>query len=75
MDSLHQLRAVVCLMALMGLTWIFGAFTVNGVGGLIFHYLFAVLNVLQVFNVQFPHHYNQYRESPIISPSIIGANF
>jgi len=48
MDSFKQLRAVLCLMALMGLGWIVGAFTVDGVSGLVFQYIFCITNISQV---------------------------
>ena len=48
MDSLTQLRAVLCLMALMGLGWIAGAFTIDGPSGLVFQYIFTIANISQV---------------------------
>ncbi|XP_063685334.1 uncharacterized protein LOC134819343 isoform X2 [Bolinopsis microptera] len=47
MDSLTQLRAVLCLMALMGLGWIAGAFTIDGPSGLVFQYIFTIANISQ----------------------------
>ena len=47
-DGFKQLRAVLCLMALMGLTWIVGAFTIDGISGLVFQYTFAITNISQV---------------------------
>lgn len=54
MDSLTQLRAVLCLMALMGLGWIAGAFTIDGPSGLVFQYIFTITNISQVLT--FYHH-------------------
>jgi hypothetical protein len=48
MDSLTQLRAVLCLMALMGLGWISGAFTIDGPSSLVFQYIFTITNISQV---------------------------
>lgn len=47
MDHFTQLRAVLCLMALMGLGWIVGAFTVDGPSGLVFQYIFTITNISQ----------------------------
>ncbi|KAL5266201.1 hypothetical protein ACHWQZ_G003570 [Mnemiopsis leidyi] len=47
MDSLTQLRAVLCLMALMGLGWVSGAFTIDGPSGLVFQYIFTITNISQ----------------------------
>eukprot|EP00116_Pleurobrachia_bachei_P010948 sb/3471210/ len=47
MDRFKQMRAVVCLMALMGLGWIVGAFTIKGTSGLVFQYIFVIANISQ----------------------------
>lgn len=42
------LKAVVALMPLLGLTWLFGFLSVDGDNTLIFTYLFTICNSLQV---------------------------
>ena len=43
----HSIKACLVLCPLLGLSWIFGVFVATETG-LIFQYLFAILNSLQV---------------------------
>nr|KAG5692222.1 hypothetical protein BaRGS_009822 [Batillaria attramentaria] len=47
-QSVQKLRRAVCVVVLLGLTWVFGFLAVDGATQIVFYYLFAVFNSLQV---------------------------
>ncbi|XP_021363177.1 plexin-B2-like isoform X2 [Mizuhopecten yessoensis] len=46
-STLTRLRRAVAVLILLGLTWVFAVFAFEGAGGLVFQYLFIILNSLQ----------------------------
>ncbi|KAK7476992.1 hypothetical protein BaRGS_00031768, partial [Batillaria attramentaria] len=46
-QSVQKLRRAVCVVVLLGLTWVFGFLAVDGATQIVFYYLFAVFNSLQ----------------------------
>nr|KAG5692221.1 hypothetical protein BaRGS_009821 [Batillaria attramentaria] len=47
-QNVQKLRRAVCVVVLLGLTWVFGFLAVDGATQIVFYYLFAVFNSLQV---------------------------
>ncbi|KAK7476991.1 hypothetical protein BaRGS_00031767, partial [Batillaria attramentaria] len=46
-QNVQKLRRAVCVVVLLGLTWVFGFLAVDGATQIVFYYLFAVFNSLQ----------------------------
>ena len=48
-STFKTLISIVSIMAMFGLSWLFGAFTINGASSMVFSWLFVIFNSLQGF--------------------------